>query len=186
MRKRKAALIITDLVMPVMDGFEASRQLKGNPEFSHIPIIALSASSAQILPEGTMFDDFLIKPVQTEQLLSKIAKYLNNQSKDKTKVPNEKMIELYCNNIKSEVLADLREQLHPILVKLETSIIISNVKNLAEKLITFGQEHQLVFMESIGSELMMSAECYDIVKIKSKLKQVEKIIYEDMPYGKFE
>jgi two-component system, sensor histidine kinase and response regulator len=184
--KEKPALIITDLVMPVMDGFEASRQLKGNPEFSHIPIIALSASSAQILPDGTMFDDFLIKPVQTEQLLSKIAKYLNNQSKDKTKVPNEKKIELYCDNIKSEVLADLREQLHPILVKLETSIIISNVKNLAEKLITLGQEHQLVFMESIGTELMMSAECYDIVKIKSKLKQVEKIIYEDMPYGKFE
>ncbi|MDP4105890.1 MAG: ATP-binding protein [Bacillota bacterium] len=185
-KKEKPSLIITDLVMPIMDGFEASRKLKGNPEFSHIPIIALSASSALNLNDGTMFDDFLIKPVETDQLLRKISKYINNRSKDVITVSKEKKIVVDYNYIEPKVLIEIKEQLHPILVQLETSIIISNVKNLAEKLITLGHEHQLSFMVSLGTELKMSTECYDIVKIKSKLKQVEKIIYEDMPYGKYE
>ena len=41
------------------------------------------------------------------------------------------------NSIASEVLNDIRNQLNPLLKKLETSMIISNVKNLAEQLITF-------------------------------------------------
>jgi hypothetical protein len=133
-----------------------------------------------------MFDDFLIKPVETDQLLRKISKYINNRSKDVITVSKEKKIVVDYNYIEPKILIEIKEQLHPILVQLETSIIISNVKNLAEKLIALGQEHQLAFMVSIGTDLKMSTECYDIVKIKSKLKQVEKIIYEDRPYGKYE
>jgi CheY-like chemotaxis protein len=184
--KEKPSLIITDLVMPVMDGFEASRKLKGNPEYSHIPIIALSASSAQILPDGTMFDDFLIKPVHTEKLLSKIANYLVNQANDKTIIPQVKKIEVENNSIETERLEVLKKQLQPLLGKLESSIIISNVKKLAELLITLGKQYEFEMLMSIGEELMKSAECYDIVKIKSSLKQIEKILYEDLPYGKYE
>jgi CheY-like chemotaxis protein len=69
------ALIIMDLVLPEMDGFEATRQLRASSDTQHIPIIALSAS---VLPEhqhraiDAGCDDFEIKPVEFPRLLAKI------------------------------------------------------------------------------------------------------------------
>ena len=72
-------LIIMDLVLPEMDGFEATRQLRSESLTSHIPIIALSAS---VLPEhqhraiDAGCDDFETKPVDFPCLLGKIRQLL--------------------------------------------------------------------------------------------------------------
>ncbi len=60
-------LIFMDLVMPVMDGFEATRRIRNTPELNHIKVIVLSASSSLspreiIVKSGC--DDFIPKPVQ--------------------------------------------------------------------------------------------------------------------------
>jgi two-component system cell cycle response regulator DivK len=73
-------LVIMDLVMPAMDGFEAAQQIRSAGETSHIPIIALSAS---VLPEhrhraiDAGCDDFETKPVDFPGLLLKIEQLLN-------------------------------------------------------------------------------------------------------------
>jgi len=59
------ALVLTDLVMPVMDGFEFVRQLRKSPEFQTIPIIAASASVFDYYQEQSKMagcDDFIAKP----------------------------------------------------------------------------------------------------------------------------
>jgi CheY-like chemotaxis protein len=72
-------LIIMDLVLPGMDGFEAARQLRGASDTGHIPIIALSAS---VLPEhqhraiDAGCDDFETKPVDFPRLRAKIERLL--------------------------------------------------------------------------------------------------------------
>jgi len=74
------ALIIMDLVLPEMDGFEAARQLRASVNTCHIPIVALSAS---VLPEhqhraiDAGCDDFEIKPVDFPRLLKKINNLLD-------------------------------------------------------------------------------------------------------------
>jgi CheY-like chemotaxis protein len=72
-------LIIMDLIMPVMDGFKASTRLKEDQKFSNTPIIALSASTTQDIPKGSKFDEYLMKPVNGEQLLKKVSKYIENK-----------------------------------------------------------------------------------------------------------
>ncbi|MBH8554835.1 response regulator [Nostocaceae cyanobacterium CENA357] len=72
-------LIITDLTMPVMDGFELTRRLRQYPKFQNLPIIVSSASvfeSDQHKSIGIGADDFLPKPVQVDDLLQKLQKYL--------------------------------------------------------------------------------------------------------------
>jgi len=72
-------LIIMDLVLPVMDGFQAARQLRSGSDTCHIPIIALSAS---VLPEDRQraidsgCDDFETKPVDFSRLLTKMEQVL--------------------------------------------------------------------------------------------------------------
>jgi signal transduction histidine kinase/CheY-like chemotaxis protein len=66
-------LIITDLVMPVMDGFTLTRALRQLPEFTALPIIASSASVFNFSRQQSQDSgctDFLPKPVQTDSLLA--------------------------------------------------------------------------------------------------------------------
>ena len=69
------ALILMDLSLPVLDGWEATRRIKAAPETSRIPIIALSAhamagDAEKALAAGC--DDFDTKPVELQRLLGKI------------------------------------------------------------------------------------------------------------------
>ena len=68
-------LILMDLSLPVMDGWEATRRIKSAPETRDIPIIALSAHAMagdreKALAAGC--DDYDTKPVELPRLLSKI------------------------------------------------------------------------------------------------------------------
>ena len=72
-------LILMDLGLPGIDGWEATRRLKDDPATRHIPIIVLSAhvmlaDRNKSLAAGA--DDFDCKPVVFEQLLSKIERLL--------------------------------------------------------------------------------------------------------------
>ena len=73
-------LVLMDLVMPVMDGFEATRQLKSNSGFEKIPVIALSASvfnENQRQSSEAGCDDFVSKPVRLDMLLDKLQTHMN-------------------------------------------------------------------------------------------------------------
>ena len=76
-------LIIMDLDLPIIDGWEATRRLKGNPATNSIPIIALTAhamagSREKALAVGC--DDFDTKPVDFERLMQKINRLLSKKS----------------------------------------------------------------------------------------------------------
>ena len=72
-------LIVMDLDLPVVDGWEATRRIKANPETRHTPIIALTAhamsgSREKALAAGC--DEFDTKPVDFDRLLGKINQLL--------------------------------------------------------------------------------------------------------------
>ncbi|RKZ61858.1 MAG: hypothetical protein DRR08_07670 [Candidatus Parabeggiatoa sp. nov. 2] len=72
-------LIFTDLVMPVMDGFEATRQLRKIPEFKEMPIIATSASVFDLDQQESLdagCSDFIGKPIRAEVLFEKLRIHL--------------------------------------------------------------------------------------------------------------
>jgi len=78
--KERPALIITDILMPKMDGFALVHRLRTNPKTNQIPLIFLSAT--YVTPEDKAFAlslgavKFLEKPVDTEEFLLTIAEVL--------------------------------------------------------------------------------------------------------------
>ena len=77
----KPSLIIMDLSLPKVDGWEATRRLKANGEAMHIPVIALSAH-AMVGDRETALeagcDDYDTKPVEFQRLLDKMRVLLDN------------------------------------------------------------------------------------------------------------
>ncbi len=76
-------LILMDMSLPGMDGWEATRQVKAAPETNHIPIIALTAHAMSDDREKALeagCDDYDTKPVELERLLRKIGRLLKSNA----------------------------------------------------------------------------------------------------------
>ena len=72
-------LILMDLGMPVMDGWEATRRIKANNDLKHIPIIAVTSHAMvgdEIQAREAGCDDYVAKPIDEEELMRKIKKFL--------------------------------------------------------------------------------------------------------------
>ncbi len=77
-------LIVMDMNMPVLDGWEASRRIKANPRTSGIPIVALTAHAMTGDREKTLAagcDEYDTKPVEFQRLLGKITTLLQKYPK---------------------------------------------------------------------------------------------------------
>jgi CheY-like chemotaxis protein len=71
----KPDLILMDMSLPVIDGWEATRRIKATPELSKIPIIALTAHAMSTDRDKALeagCDDYDTKPIELQRLLGKI------------------------------------------------------------------------------------------------------------------
>jgi len=123
-------LILSDLKMPVMDGFELIRQLRSSEPFKGVPIIALSASAyerdrAQSQEYGAT--EFLAKPVDINQLLATMQTHLQltwryqaatdseisdqAASSQEMKLPEREILENFYNLARCGLLFELKDDL---------------------------------------------------------------------------
>ena len=72
-------IVLMDIMMPEMDGYQTMREIRNNPQFSSLPILALTAKAMKgdrekCLEAGA--SDYIAKPVNTDQLLSLLRVWL--------------------------------------------------------------------------------------------------------------
>lgn len=78
-RQRQPDLILMDISIPIMDGWEATRILKADPTTSGIPIIALTAhamDSDRRMAEEVGCDGYLAKPIEPRLVVEEVARFL--------------------------------------------------------------------------------------------------------------
>ena len=78
--KRRPDLILMDIQIPIIDGYEATRRIKANPALRSIPIIAVTSHAigeGEEKARAAGCDDFVAKPYSPRQLLTKIREYLS-------------------------------------------------------------------------------------------------------------
>jgi CheY-like chemotaxis protein len=79
--RERPKMILLDLMLPALDGFQVARQLKGDPATRMIPIVAVSAMARPDDREAALAagcDEFVRKPFELDDLEALIRKYLAN------------------------------------------------------------------------------------------------------------
>ncbi|MEZ4941374.1 MAG: response regulator [Saprospiraceae bacterium] len=87
------AIIISDIMMPLMDGFQLLERLKSADQYRHIPVVMLTARAdmqdkLRALRIGV--DDYLLKPFEEEELLTRVENLLLRQQNRYSQNPDEK------------------------------------------------------------------------------------------------
>jgi predicted ATPase/signal transduction histidine kinase/CheY-like chemotaxis protein len=160
-------IVFMDLVMPKLDGFEATRRIRQTPEIANTPIIATSASVFDFNQQESRSagcDDFLPKPVCFETLLKQLHQYLQLEWTYKEK--HEYLLATENSNLQGlEILAPPSEEL-AILMDLANK---GNIKRILEQLVIIEQTENKfkVFVQ----ELRQLAEGFKLKQIREYLKK---------------
>lgn len=81
--REKPALILMDMAMPVMDGWEATKKIRANPDTAEIPIIGVSAHAMLGDREKAIevgCDDYVTKPIKKDELIDSIERILDGDA----------------------------------------------------------------------------------------------------------
>ena len=96
-------LIILDLMMPKMDGLEASRQLKKNALTRRIPIIMLTAKGEmadKVVGIRAGADDYLTKPFEPRELRVRVRTFLDKEKRERNRITNLPVFDSAANKLK--------------------------------------------------------------------------------------
>lgn len=183
----KPDLILMDLRMPGMNGYEATREIKSNPEISGIPCVAFTASSMKH-DEATireLFDDYLLKPLTRNELVDCLLKFLPHTltdadaSQETAGVPQQAQFleKLTDDHSSAQALgASLKSLVTPHLDKLLIYIDPDIMDSLLEELEKISEKFQLNHFKNISERLKAANENYDFEVISKQLKQLEQLI----------
>ncbi|MEI6604572.1 MAG: response regulator [Verrucomicrobiota bacterium] len=123
LRQNPPMMVITDIIMPEMDGYELCRQIKTNPEWKHLPVMLLTSLSEPVEVIRSLecgADSFTIKPWEENQILSRIQR-LSANSSSPTADADQPGIKIHFADNKFLITSDRRQILNLLLSTYETA-----------------------------------------------------------------
>ena len=178
-------IIIMDIRMPVMDGFEATRRLKSNPDTKDIAIIALTASvksGDKSKTEEYGFDGFLRKPVKIRDLFGELSHYVKYSEKAETSQINppkdEVLKKISQENIDrpGELTGKLKEEMMSIWNKLSGAIEVQSIEDFSNRLLKLAEEHKARGLINYAESLGEFVQSFEVKNIEGALKEFPAIV----------
>lgn len=173
-------VILMDLRMPNLDGYEATQQIKAQTETQALPIIAITATATT--DEATKarqsgFDGYLIKPLEIQTLLAELARFLPATAQG-TSVPKpvaheEVVLTFLPERLERipELRGMLQTELFPIWETLHGALDMDDIEAFAERLIAVSAAYQAQGLRRYAEQLREWAQQFDILRLEVALRE---------------
>ncbi len=171
-------LVLIDLKLPIMDGYEVVKLLKADEHLKQIPVIAFSASiieNEQIVMKQKGFNGYLRKPVSKQELFREIGRFLethpvrnNELPKDEPSLTKEEPPTHLLNQL-PEIVAKLDQDFMPRWEKLLKIQPIKEVKAFGQDIHTLGKHYEVKSIVEYGEELLGHVNRFDISSMRKTL-----------------
>jgi CheY-like chemotaxis protein len=182
-------LVLMDMKMPVMDGYEAIRILKERDDLRDIPVVALTASAMKQSEEviRRVGDGYLLKPVSRMELVMKISQFLAHTFEEAASEtieppPTDAVPVSVSRPLDGETLLKLPELIRrleaerPAWEALCRTLTINDIEAFADQMRTLGVENNYGPLSAWGEQLGLQAGMFDLVAISAKLEAYPEII----------
>jgi PAS domain S-box-containing protein len=165
--KTKPDLIISDIRMPGLDGFELLDALKKDDTLKNIPVIAYSASVMKEQRDRILkseFLDLLIKPVQITELYSTLMKTLKYRQTDISSVLQNTSESAGNENITDleGLTKELDGEFSLKIKAFELRQPLNEVRDFGRKLSEAGEKHNSTILKQYGDDMVSAADNFDI------------------------
>jgi PAS domain S-box-containing protein len=182
----KPALILMDIWMPELNGYDATQIIKKMPETHDLPIIAFTASAMKETEKRIteLFNGYLRKPITKKELFQELRKYLRYQLRKSTSASSsndgrdEKQILDSLEGI--EYLPQLVEVLENEFLKdaetLGNSLVVSSLKQFIERLRIVNQKYPVQLISNFIEDITKNIESFKIIKVKNLIREFPNLI----------
>lgn len=191
----KPDLILMDVMMPIMDGFSATKTIKKTPEISHIPIIIITALTSVDDRVNSLFcgaDDYMYKPINYLLLKKRVKSLLrlkdladeiilragvNNELKT---IPNSGLLDVDINGSKVLIIDDDADLINSISSKLKRKNFIVDVCKDSKKAIShcLSDNYSLIILNTEITDVNAIDLCVKI-RNNTKLKSIPILVLVD-------
>lgn len=191
-KEHKPDLVLMDIKMPGMNGFEAMKAIKSIDEFRHTIIIALTASAMKQDRDEIMssdFDGYITKPINFDHLLNEITRHLTNKIRDELNIsadvdkdnsPDKDYKETLTDealNKLPKLIDNLKSEYYALWEKAVNNDRIKDIRHFCNQLNELSKDYEdiLIFKEYVD-RLTFFTKNYDIENIKISLSDYPNIL----------
>ncbi len=172
-------IIIVDLRMPGINGFEVAEEIRSNPSTAHIPVIAYTAALIELKGSNKahLFNGVFVKPVNTKDIIEELRKNLLQTNTSKTIVTNNPLMnseELDASIAKSSIRKSelsnlLQNQFMPKYEEIKDQLVLNKIEAFANELKQIAISFNFAYMESYAGNLLNSVNNLDLDQIQELL-----------------
>ncbi|MCP4406147.1 MAG: PAS domain S-box protein [bacterium] len=183
-------LMLMDIRMPVMDGYDAVQWLMTREDLRHIPVIALTASALKGTQEKIQaygFDGSLRKPVTRAELFQELTRFLPYSAKAPVEkrsdlaeqledVKHDAVLPVETLNALPDIIERLEHEFMPSWKSARRHGVFEEIEDFARQNKKFGETSSLNILEKFGSALLTHVRNFDIEQIEASLDAYPQLI----------